>query len=253
MSEAAAAPILIGNPVSPYVRKVLVACELKGLAPRLDPIIAFMGTDEFTEVSPLRRVPVWIDDQVTLSDSSVILEYLEERWPSPSMLPSTPADRARARWLEEFADTRLGDLFVWRLFYQCIIRPFVFGEETDRAVVARVIETEAPAAFDYLESQLPAEGFFFGSLTNADVAVAAPFANARWARLEPDPARWPRLVGWLDRIDKATPLGRLNRAASKVLKTPPHEHRTLLPELGLAVSERTWGGEAAPRPSLFAI
>ena len=249
MSDAAA-PILIGNPVSPYVRKVLVACAVKGLEPQLDPIIPFMGDDSFSEVSPLRRVPVWIDDQVTLSDSSVILEYLEDRWPTPPMLPATPAERARARWLEEFADTRLGDLFIWRLFYQCVIRPFVWGEETDQAAVDNVRDVEAPQAFDYLESQLPAEGFFFGALSNADVAVAAPFANARWSRFEPDADRWPKLVAWLQKMDQGTPLGGLNRAGSRVLKTPPTEHRALLPDLGLAVCERTWGG-TTPRRGMF--
>jgi len=245
-------PILIGNPVSPYVRKVLVACELKGLQPRLDPIVPYMGSDDFSAVSPLRRVPVWIDDQVTLTDSTVILEYLEERWPEPTMMPASPAERARARWLEEFADTRLGDVFIWRLFYQCIIRPFVWGEETDAEVVRKAREVDGPAALDYLESELPGEGFLFGRLTNADVALAAFFANARWARFEPDADRWPRLVAWLDLMDRETPLGRLNRIGSKVLKVPPSEHRNLLPQLGLTVADRTWGG-SAPRRGVFSI
>lgn len=253
MTDAASpAPVLIGNPVSPYVRKVLVACAVKGLEPRLDPIVPFMGSDEFTAVSPLRRVPVWIDDQVTLSDSTVILEYLEDRWPEPALRPAAPADRARARWLEEYADTRLGDLFIWKLFYQRIIRPFVWNEPTDEAVVSQVLETDAPAAFDYIEGQLPPQGFLFGTLTNADTALAVSFANARWSRLEPDPARWPRLVAWLDLMDRETPLGRLNRIGSKVLKTPPPDHRALLPELGLAVADRTWGG-AKPQRSVFGI
>jgi len=244
------APILIGNPVSPYVRKVLVACAVKGLQPRLDPIVPYMGTDEFTQVSPLRRVPVWIDDQVTLSDSTVILEYLEERWPEPSMMPDSPADRAHARWLEEFADSRMADAFIWKLFYQSIIAPFVWGEETDQAVVEKVRTVDGPQIFDYIESQLPAEGFLFGRLTNADVALAVTFANARWSRFEPDPVRWPKLVAWLHKMDQETPLGRLNRAGSKVLKCPPHDHLALLPELGLAVADRTWGG-GAPRRGFF--
>lgn len=251
MSEPAQ-PILIGNPVSPYVRKVLVACEIKRLKPRLDPIVPFMGSDEFTAVSPLRRVPVWIDDQVTLSDSTVILEYIEERWPEPAMMPKSPADRARARWLEEFADTRLGDLFIWKLFYQCVIRPFVWQEATDQAVVDEVREVEAPQAFDYLESQLPAEGFLFGTLTNADVALAVSFANARWASFEPDPDRWPKIRTWLVKMDQETPLGRLNRIESRLLKVSPADHRELLPGLGLAVCDRTWGGEA-PRRGVFSV
>ena len=52
-------------------------------------------------VSPIRRIPVLIDDRVTLADSTVILEYLNERHPKPPLLPADLAQRATARWLEE--------------------------------------------------------------------------------------------------------------------------------------------------------
>ena len=54
---------IIGAPVSPYVRKVMAVCDLKGAAYRIDPIIPFQGNDEFSRLSPLRRIPVLIDDQ----------------------------------------------------------------------------------------------------------------------------------------------------------------------------------------------
>jgi glutathione S-transferase len=84
------------------------------------------GSDAFTAVSPLRRIPVFIDDQVTLADSTAIGEYLDERYPAPPVFPKTPAARHRARWLEEFADTRMGDVFIWRIFNVAIIRPGVW-------------------------------------------------------------------------------------------------------------------------------
>lgn len=62
---------IIGNYLSPYVRKVLVALHLKGLAYEIDPIIPFLGDERFAAASPLRRIPVLIDDAVTLSDSSM--------------------------------------------------------------------------------------------------------------------------------------------------------------------------------------
>ena len=57
---------IIGSFLSPYVRKVLVALETKGMAYAVDPIVPFYGDDEFTCLSPLRRVPVLIDEAVTL-------------------------------------------------------------------------------------------------------------------------------------------------------------------------------------------
>ena len=74
---------IIGNHVSPYVRKVLAALELKGIAYRVDPIIPFFGDERFAELSPLRRVPVLIDGDLVLPNSTVICEYLDEAYPGP--------------------------------------------------------------------------------------------------------------------------------------------------------------------------
>ena len=46
---------IIGSFVSPYVRKVLVCMEMKGIDYEVDPITPFFGNDEFTRLSPLRR------------------------------------------------------------------------------------------------------------------------------------------------------------------------------------------------------
>src|SRR5258705_8542991 len=169
---------IVGNYLSPYVRKVLVCLALKGIRYEIDPIVPFMGDDRFSKVSPVRRVPVLVDDRVTLADSSVICEYLEDRHPAPALHPRDAVSRARARSLEEFADTRMGEVFIWRLFNQVAIKPFVWGEKTDEALVARTLAEDVPAILDYLEAESPAAGFFFGPLSIADVAVASFFRNA---------------------------------------------------------------------------
>jgi len=140
---------VIGNYLSPYVRKVLVCLELKGLEYEVDPIAPFVGNDEFTRLSPLRRIPVLLDGELVLSDSSVICQYLEDRHPTPALYPRDIADRARARWLEEYADTRLADGLIWRLFHQLAIKRHVFGEAPNEAVVQHAREVEIPAALDY--------------------------------------------------------------------------------------------------------
>ena len=84
----------------------------------VDPITAFFAGDEFERLSPLRRIPVFIDGDFSTSDSSVICAYLDEAYPGHPLFPSDPKDRARARWFEEYADTRLGDVFIWGFFYQ---------------------------------------------------------------------------------------------------------------------------------------
>ena len=190
---------IIGSYVSPYVRKVLACLHLKRLAYEIDPITPFYGGDEFTRLSPLRRIPVLIDGDVVLSDSSVICAYLDEAYPERPLLPVEPKDRARARWLEEYADTRLGDVFIWGLFYQRVVHPAVWGGPGDAQRVDRMLAEDIPVALDYLETQLPAEGFLFGDFGLADIAVATFFRNADYADFAVDQARWPKVAGFVTR------------------------------------------------------
>ncbi len=242
------APVtLIGSPVSPYVRKVLAVCALKGIDISLDPISPMMGNDDFERLSPLRRVPVWIEGDLTLCDSSVIVQYIEETRPGPSLWPADPVQRARARWIEEFADTRLFDVLGWRLFFQIALKPRFFGTEADPEIVEKAREVELPAILDYLEGQMPETGFLFGDLSIADLSLAPAFANARAVQVEIDPARWPRLAGWLERMETETPLGRLNTMTRTLMRTPLHAHRDRLPEFGIAAASRSWAGEGYRR------
>ena len=190
---------IIGSFVSPYVRKVLACMHLKGLAYEVDPITPFFGNDEFRRLSPLSRIPVLIDGDFCTSDSSVICAYLDEAYPGAPLLPADPKDRARARWLEEFADTRLGDIFIWGLFYQRIVRPLEWGEPTDEQRVAKTLNQDAPAALDYLEGMLPEAGWLFGDFGLADIAIATFFRNAAYADFEPDADRWPRVAAFVRR------------------------------------------------------
>jgi glutathione S-transferase len=236
---------VIGSPISPYVRKVLTVCAAKGVEVETDPIVPFFGSDEFTRLSPLRRIPVFIDGAVTLSDSSVICQYLEDAQPSPTLYPADIAERARARWLEEYADTRLGDVFIWKLFNDAVIGPAVFGSARDADRRAKALETEVPDLLGYLEGQLAGD-FFCGALSIADLSVAPFFGNLAWARAEPDWSRWPRLRAWLDRALEESALGRLNALAASLLRAPPPEHRGLLEAAGVPVTAKTLA-TATPR------
>jgi glutathione S-transferase len=190
---------IIGSFVSPYVRKVLACMNLKGLAYEVDPITPFFGNDEFERLSPLRRIPVLVDGDVCLSDSSVICAYLDEAYPDRPLLPADPKDRARARWLEEYSDTRLGDLFIWSLFYQKVVRPAVWGEQPDEERVAKTLGEGLPRELDYLERELPASGFLFGEIGLADISIATFFRNGAYAGFEADPGRWPTVAGFVER------------------------------------------------------
>jgi glutathione S-transferase len=191
---------IVGSYVSPYVRKVLACLALKGLDYEIDPITPFFGGEGFDRLSPLRRIPVMVDGDLTLCDSSVICAYLDEAYPERPLLPAGVRDRARARWLEEYADTRLGDVFIWGLFYPKFVHPIVWGEPGDQARIDRTLAEDVPRELDYLEGQLPGEGFLFGGdIGLADIAVASFFRNAFHIGFEVDCGRWPGTAAFVAR------------------------------------------------------
>jgi glutathione S-transferase len=244
--------LIVGSYLSPYVRKVLVCLELKGIPYEVDHIVPFFGNDAFSKLSPLRRIPVLVDGDLVLTDSSVICQYLEDLKPDPAVLPADIRDRARARWLEEFADTRMGDVFIWRLFNQIAIRPSAWGEKGDRELVDRNLKEDVPGVLDYLESEAPAEGFRFGALSLGDIAPACFFRNAGWVHFQIDATRWPRAAAWMARTLASPPFAKLARLEDGVLRTPIAEQRAALERLGAPVSAETYGGDA-PRRGIMPI
>jgi glutathione S-transferase len=232
---------IIGSFVSPYVRKVLACLHLKGLDYEIDPITPFYGNDEFRRLSPLCRIPVLIDGDFAISDSSVICAYLDEAYPERSLLAANPKNRARARWLEEFADTRLGDLFIWGLFYQKIVHPLVWGEEGDRERIARTLDEDAPKALDYLEGELPAQGWISGDFGLADIAIASFFRNAAYADFTPDPQRWPKVAAFLERAFAHDAFVSTKRFEDIQRSVDIKSRRQALLEAGARLTEETLG------------
>jgi glutathione S-transferase len=238
---------IIGSHVSPYVRKVLVCLDLKGIAYEIDPIVPFFGGDEFTAISPLRRVPVLIDDLVTLPDSSVICEYLEERHPRPPLLPEKPEQRARARWLEEYADTRMGEVFIWRLFNQVVINPSVWGASSDEEIVRKAREEEIPQILDHLEVELPSDGYLFDHISVADIALASFFRNASFARFSIDSERWPVAAAFVTRVLDHPSFVKLRPFEELLMRTPIAGHRDALRGTGAPLTAATLGSRNARR------
>jgi glutathione S-transferase len=241
---------IVGSYLSPYVRKVLVVLDLKGVEYEIDPIIPFMGDDRFSQMSPVRRIPVFMDDRVTLADSSVICQYLEDRYPAPTLYPEDIAKRARARWLEEYADTRMGDVFIWRLFNAVAINPYVWGAKTDPQALAQICNEEMPLVLEYLESQLPSSGYLFEDLSIADISVASFFRNAKFARYVVDTTEWPRTAAFVERVLSIPSFHKLMAFEEKLMRTPIPRHREALSAMGAPLMAETYG-TLEPRPGVL--
>ncbi len=101
--------ILYEHPLSPYAQKVKIALREKDIPFTLE-LPAALGTGEvsgdFATASPRGEVPALIDGDVRLFDSKVILDYIEDKWPTPALMPSDPVIRAKVRTLQEVLDTQ---------------------------------------------------------------------------------------------------------------------------------------------------
>lgn len=238
---------IIGNHVSPYARKVFLALDHKSVDYEIDPIVPFFGDDEFTRLNPLRRIPVLIDGDLVIPDSTVICEYLDDRYPEKPLYPADAAQRARARWLEEFADSRLGDVMIWKLFFQRNVKPRVWKQETDEEQVAAVVTRDLPEIMDWLEPQAPIAGFVFDDLSMIDLTFASFFRNAALAGWTSDAARWPRIAAWIDHV-WATPLfARSVMLEQIMLTTRGADQRAALEAAGLKVAESSVRGDMPRR------
>jgi glutathione S-transferase len=243
---------IIGSYVSPYVRKVVACLALKELDYEIDPITPFFGGEAFERMSPLRRIPVLVDGDLVLSDSSVICAYLDEAFTGHPLLPSGVADRARARWFEEYADTRLGDLFIWGLFYQKIVHPIVWGEPGDQARIDRTLAEDLPRELDYLEAQLPADGFLFGEIGLADISIASFFRNGAYAGFSVDPARWPRTAAFVERALAHPCFACTFPFEQAQMSTSPAGRRQALLDAGAPLTAETLGTRE-PRKGVMAL
>jgi glutathione S-transferase len=232
---------IIGSFVSPYVRKVLAALLLKDIAFVVDPITPFFGNDEFERLSPLRRIPVFIDGDTVVTDSSIICEYLDETNGGHALYPRDPADRARARWIEEYADSRLGELIIWNLFYQRFVRVMVWKEEPDEERIRDTLEVGLPTALDYLETQCPTDSWLFDSIGAADIAVATFFRNAAYVGFTIDADRWPRTAAFVGRV-LAHPVMETIYGWERIqLAVDIKGRRQALLDAGAPLSEHSWG------------
>lgn len=208
--------ILYGAPVSPYVRKVLAFAAEKGVALELVPIGLGDQNLEFLACSPFRKMPGFTDGDFSISDSTAIVTYIDAKHPEVPLIPADPANRARAIWFDEFADTIL-TAAAGAIFFNRIVSPKFLGKPGDDAVAAKG-ETDMTPICQYLEDVIRHSGYLVGdSLTLADISVASPFVNAAHAGYVPDANAYPKLTAYLTAIHERPSLGDWIRRERKVL------------------------------------
>lgn len=208
-----------GVPLSPFVRKALLALEYKGLDYENEPTFPNDPSEAFRAISPLGKIPVLDHDGFTIPDTSVICRYLDRIAPDKPLYPKDPKEEARALWLEEYADTRLIENCAG-VFQERLLKPKMLKQPTDEARLAGILETTLPACLDYVESLVPETGYLVGDqLSIADLAVVTCFIQAQYGDFDVDGGRYPKLRRYLDAA-YAAPLV-VDRLASERANLPP--------------------------------
>jgi len=204
---------LYEHPLSPFAQKVKIALYEKGIP--FDAVLPdiFGGSDAaFIASSPRREVPSLVDGDTTVFDSTIILEYVEDKWPRPPMLPATPAERARVRMIEELCDTYF-EAINWAV---AEIRVFkrATGELAER-LLARAGE-QIGKMHGRLERDLGARQFFTGDHFGwGDLSVYPYVAGAVGQGFPPRPDS--KLAAWFGRVSERDSVQRCAAAALEAL------------------------------------
>lgn len=190
--------ILFGSSFSPFVRKVMVAALEKGIDLPTQNVRIGDPNPDFRRASPFGKMPALSDGAFSVSDSTAIITYLEAKFPATPLLPADPADRARAIWFEEFADTMMSAI-VFKCFFNRVVGPLFMKQPGNEAMAVEGETKDLPPLLDYLETVVPAPGQFLvgDSLSIADISVASMFVNFDHARCAVDRAAYPKTYAWV--------------------------------------------------------
>lgn len=189
---------LYEHPFSPYVQKVKIALFEKNIPFEVEIPNAFSGAPtDYGKDSPRLEVPALVDDGFAIFDSTVILEYLEDKWPKPAMLPALPRDRARVRMIEDLCDTYY-EAINWGLMEVQAWKRITGDAGT---AITKRAEAQTAGIYQRLERELGNAAYFNGgSFGWGDLSVF-PYLNGSvvWG-FGPKPES--KLGAWLELVNQ---------------------------------------------------
>lgn len=189
---------LYHHPDCPYSQKVRVVMAEKELEYELTLVDLHNNeqkSQDFLKLNPYGKVPVLVDEDVIIYDSTIINEYLDEEYPNPPMMPAADesADRARVRLLEDFCDTSF-------IPPTLILLAELHKPEAQRdGELLRRYQGEIVRVLGRLETQLEGREYLVGDFSIADAAFAPRLLILSQIGVELD-GRWHNVPNWINRL-----------------------------------------------------
>jgi len=145
---------------------------------------------EVCRINPKRQVPVLVDGDLELFDSTQIFEYFEDVAPTPRLWPEDPRARARARLFELRSD---------EVFFPNVVQLFPHNRARDGEGKAREALDAIGSFYADVERRLTRDAYVEGELSYADIAF---FTAEFWARMvgAPAPESLAALAAWRERL-----------------------------------------------------
>ncbi|MFT5128962.1 MAG: glutathione S-transferase [Rhodothermales bacterium] len=186
---------IYGFSFSPFVRKLCIQLDEKGIAYENIPMPPRDLPAELAVHSPLGKIPFARIGDDWLADSSVIASYLERIYPEKPLYPNDPLPRARADWYEEYIDGNMVGRLVFKIFFQHIVNPLFMNQPCDEEKVQDAIENDLPEMLSYLDGKLGEREFLVGdSLSMADITVGSLMLNLAHCDISADAEKYPNMA-----------------------------------------------------------
>lgn len=179
--------VLWGIKKSPYVRKVIITFEEKNIPYELKEILPtklLKATNQevpadFSKISPAGKIPAYQetfkDKDFSLTESSVIAEYIDKSSDTNPLRPNCPKADARVSWFIKYGDDTLAPI-THKILVEKIVKPNILKETSDAQTINKMLQTELPIVLDFLEETLADKRTWIADTKNfslADITIVS--------------------------------------------------------------------------------
>lgn len=210
---------LYEHPLSAYAMKVKIALNEKGLDYETaipEGMSVGKAGGEFVDANPRAEVPTLLDGGFRVFDSTVMLEYIDEKWPAPPLLPGTPAERARVRMIEDVMDTQY-EANNWGTF-EVLRYQRASGELAARLVAYGKQNIEQLQG--WLDRELGNRPWFNGDAFGRGDLCVIPYLN-RSAGYGYLPPKGSKLLAWFERVNQRDSVAKVRAQMQAALEKMP--------------------------------